>query len=188
MSTANLIDAWLLDIEALNGLAEKTAGNLTGEQLNWTPGAKVWSVGQCVEHLVKTGSLYNERLGPAIKEARERKEKPSPWRPSVAGKILIGAVRPGSRKVPSAGAFKPAAEPRADVMQAFLNVQSDLSRLLRESRDVDLSKTKLTSPVSRLVRLNLGDAFSVVVLHAERHIQQAIRVRWDSEFPADESA
>ena len=80
--------------------------------------------------------------------------------------------------------FKPEINPRPNVVGAFIDVQNELSRHLEQSRGLDLSKVKLSSPASRIIRLNLGDAYSVLVLHAERHIQQAIRVRWDSEFPA----
>jgi len=187
MSTSELIDQWILDVEALTGLAEKNAGELTEEQLNWKPDKKAWGVGQCIEHLVITGTLYNERIAAAIKPAQQKGErKPGSWRPSVAGKLLIGAVRPGSRKVPAAKVFKSGPAPRPNVVGAFVDVQKDLRRLMNESREIDLSKTKLTSPASRLIRLNLGDAFTVLVVHAERHIQQAIRVRWANEFPAGE--
>ena len=186
MNTTDLITKWLVDIEALNGLVQKNAGELTDAQLTWKPGTKSWSIGQCLEHLVVMGSSYNERLAPAIEQAREKQGdgEPGLWRPSVTGKLLIGIVRPGSRKARTPGVFKVDVHPRPNVVGAFIDVQNELSRLLGESRALDLSKTKLTSPASRLVRLNLGDAFSVLVLHAERHIQQAIRVRWDNKFPA----
>ena len=189
MNTTDFITKWLIDIEALNGLVQKNAGELTEAQLTWNPGTKSWSIGQCLEHLVVTGSSYNKRLVPAIEQAREKQgdREPDPWRPSITGKLLIGAVRPGSRKVRTPGVFKPDVHPRPDVVVAFIDVQNELSRLVGESRALDLSKTKLTSPASGLVRLNLGDAFSVLVLHAERHVQQAIRLRWADRFPEREA-
>jgi hypothetical protein len=39
-------------------------GSLSGEQLNWKPAEKSWSVGQCLEHIIKT----NEQVYPEFKE------------------------------------------------------------------------------------------------------------------------
>jgi len=42
----------------------------------------------------------------------------------------------------------------------------------------------LSSPISRLIRLNLGDCFAILVAHARRHLGQIERIKTHAEFPA----
>jgi hypothetical protein len=39
---------------------------------------------------------------------------------------------------------------------------------------------KLTSPVSKLIRINIGETFSIMIAHERRHVLQAKRI---SEMP-----
>jgi hypothetical protein len=52
---------------------------------------------------------------------------------------------------------------------------------------VDLNRIKVRSPITPLVRFNLGDALTLQVVHAQRHLAQARRVREHAEFPQAES-
>ncbi len=47
-----------------------------------------------------------------------------------------------------------------------------------------MRKLRMTSPVTPLVRrLNLGDAFVIIVVHAQRHMRQIERVIAAPGFP-----
>jgi hypothetical protein len=41
----------------------------------------------------------------------------------------------------------------------------------------------MSSPVAKLIRLNLGDAINILVVHTQRHLQQMARIRNHPEFP-----
>jgi hypothetical protein len=46
-----------------------------------------------------------------------------------------------------------------------------------------LDKTIITSPVIGFVTYNLRDAFQFLIQHEHRHINQAINVKHDVNFP-----
>ena len=48
---------------------------------------------------------------------------------------------------------------------------------LRAAAGLDWRAVRLSSPVSRFIRLNLGDAFVILVVHAQRHLGQITRIR-----------
>lgn len=55
--------------------------------------------------------------------------------------------------------------------------QEDLGHLLTEASGIDWRGVRMRSPVTRLVRMNLGDALTVLVVQAERHAAQIERVK-----------
>ena len=87
-----------------------------------------------------------------------------------------------TRKTPSPQIFRPA-EPRANVVEEYIKVREDLLLLMESAGGIDLRRNKLTSPVSKLIRINLGDAFLILVVHTQRHLHQIARVRAHPDFP-----
>ena len=55
--------------------------------------------------------------------------------------------------------------------------------LVSDAAGVGLNRTRLASPVSPLLRINLGDAFSVCLAHGRRHMDQIRRLRSLPDFP-----
>jgi hypothetical protein len=98
------------------------------------------------------------------------------------GRVLIKSVTT-SRRLKRPRQFKPPPEPRPDVLDVFLQSQERLAGLMPAADGVDLSKTKVSSPVGRLFRLNLGDCFAVLVHHAKRHLRQGARVAESRRLP-----
>jgi hypothetical protein len=161
--------------------ARQVTGELSTEQMKWRPAAKSWSVGECLEHLIISADLYYDRIEPLLENA-QRTDTPQPWRSSVMGRLLIKSVTT-SRRLKQPKRFRPPPEPRTDLLDAFLKSQDRLSELIRKADGVNLTKTRLSSPVSRVFRLNLGDCFAVLVLHAKRHLRQAARVAESRRLP-----
>jgi len=62
-------------------------------------------------------------------------------------------------------------------LDRFIKEQDEFMKFVRESVGVDYNKIRLRSPVTPLVRYSLADAFVVIVVHAQRHLLQAQRVR-----------
>ena len=65
----------------------------------------------------------------------------------------------------------------------FLDEQQKFIDFVRQCHGIDYNKTRLRSPVTALVRYSLADAFVITVVHAQRHLAQARRVRENPEFP-----
>ena len=51
------------------------------------------------------------------------------------------------------------------------------------SDGLPLNGPKFASPVTRLVRITLGEVLSLMVSHTERHVGQALRTRDAPGFP-----
>ena len=45
---------------------ESTFAVLTVPQLNWKPEAEIWSVGECINHLVVTNELYYKKMSELV--------------------------------------------------------------------------------------------------------------------------
>lgn len=65
----------------------------------------------------------------------------------------------------------------------FVNQQARFLDFVHQSTGIDYNKARLRSPVTPLMRYSLADAFVVTVLHGQRHLAQARRVRELPEFP-----
>lgn len=53
-----LVISWIRRLEENNNKAMQDFGTLQAEVLNWKPAQDVWSVGQCLDHLIVTNSTY----------------------------------------------------------------------------------------------------------------------------------
>jgi hypothetical protein len=52
------------------------------------------------------------------------------------------------------------------------------------STNIDIDKLRVTSPISNIVTYSLRNAYSLLIQHEHRHLNQAIRVRNNKEFPS----
>jgi hypothetical protein len=52
----------------------------------------------------------------------------------------------------------------------------------------DIDKTIITSPILSIVTYSLRDAFQFLVTHERRHINQAVRVKGNENFPPKKGA
>lgn len=70
--------------------------------------------------------------------------------------------------------------------EIILRLNSHLDKFLiftGECTDTDPDKTIITSPASQLITYSLKDAFTILVQHLHRHIDQALKVKREAEFP-----
>ena len=136
-----------------------------------------WSVSQAFEHLCRANdSLLNGPLPAAIAKARARGVSDKPWRPSFLGGWLTGSLVEGGKPMTAPKLFRPGPVARDHVVDAFLAGIARTRALLFEVDGYDL-RMGLASPVSPLIRYNLGDALRIIVVHAHRHLAQAERTR-----------
>jgi hypothetical protein len=73
--------------------------------------------------------------------------------------------------------------PRPALLESFLSVQDELIEMMRTADGLDLTRVRLHSPASTCIRIHLGDAFEMLICHAERHLGQAERVASEATFP-----
>jgi len=136
-----------------------------------------WSIAQVFEHLCRTNLDYLDGPLPgAIAKARARGRSEKPWRASLAGGWLAGALVEGTKPLPTVRPWRVSGEPRPNVVDVFLGSVERLRVAVLEADGLDLG-VGFASPVSPLIRLNLGDAFRVLVVHCHRHLGQVERTR-----------
>jgi hypothetical protein len=166
--------------------ARRLVTGLTEEQLNWTSAPGKWSMAQCLDHLATTTKQFEPYLAGAISRGREKWPASAtlPYRPSWVGGWLAKQVMPETaRKLPAPKAFRPARSNISGSLDKFLEEQDALLKFVRAAAGLDYNKVRLRSPVTPLMRYSLADAFVVNVLHAQRHLAQARRMRETPGFP-----
>jgi hypothetical protein len=150
---------------------------LDAEALAWGPPGGGWSVGQVLEHLVVTADSYLHRLPYLLERSAEHRGSPAtPWKPSLLGKWLAKSLEPGAHAIPAPRIYRPGAEPRAGVLAELLERQARTLELMDAAAGLEWRKVRMGSPVTPLIRLNLGDVLTVLVVHLERHLGQIDRV------------
>lgn len=160
----------------LAALAPRTRAVVAGlppERLAQRPPAGGWSIAECLEHLVRGNGAYLDVIPAVTSAARGRAARP--YAPSFFGRLLLGAIAESNpRRLPAPRKVQPLTV-RDDVAAAFLATLERTAALAREADGADLC-ARLWSPIAP-IPLRLGDAFDIVVTHAERHLGQAERVR-----------
>ena len=170
-------------------LADETRrvfGRLSPQQVNWKPGEREWSIGQCFDHLI----VSNRPYVPIFEEILAGRRRPRVWErmplvPRLFGRLLISTLRPDSgRKVKARPGFYPSSSDLAPaIVGTFLEEHERLRRLMAASRGLDLDGITITSPVSGFVTYSLMDACRIIVVHEQNHFVQATRVMEAPGFP-----
>jgi hypothetical protein len=175
--------------ERARRLRERAAASLsrlTEEQLNWRTEPGSWSPGECVLHVNVSNRLFLDAIETRMQEARERGLlREGPFRYGWLERWFVRELEPPVRRSMRAPRiFRP--QPR----RAGASDIAELGRLLERAiaamhaaKGVDLARVKVASPVSPLIRWQLGAAFHIVVAHTDRHLQQAERVMQNPAFP-----
>lgn len=175
------------EAEKNSDAARLLVSGLSEDQLNWKPAPEKWSIAQCLDHLTVTSSKFDPYFTAAL--ARGRTKWPASaglvYRPSLMGGWLIKQVNPETgRNLPAPKVFRPSESSAIhEALESFLKQQERFLGFVRETAGIDYNKARLRSPVTPLMRYSLADAFVITVVHGQRHLAQARRVREMPGFP-----
>jgi hypothetical protein len=167
-------NALIRDMHALDARAAEIERTVDQAAFDWIPPEGGWSVGQVFEHLCVANDDYLRTLRSIIGEASSPRASPAPgmtWRSSFAGGILARSMQ-SPRKLRAPKSWTPASVPREQVIDEFLARQREIVQLIERSSAREWNRMRLASPVSSFIRMNVGDAFTILVRHAERHVRQ----------------
>src|SRR5437773_6774484 len=173
------------EIREISRDANDTFGRLSADQINWKPAVGSWSVGQCLDHLIRSNSQFY----PEFKRLTAGTQKNSFWEnyspfTGVVGRFLIDSIKNDSRKFKAPSkAIVPPSDIEPDIVSRYVAHQDDLIESITATASVDWKNTILTSPFFRLITFTLDDAYTIFVEHARRHIRQARRVMENEGFP-----
>jgi len=163
-----------------------TFGQLSYEQLNWKPGPERWSVGQCFDHLVASGTSFLPIIDEVASGRKTRRAfERVPLLPKLFGKLLIKSLDPATtRKLKAPKQIEPASSSvDRSILQRFVELQSELVSRINATATLDVDSVIITSPVASIVTYSLMDAYRIIVVHEERHFRQAHRVTLETAFP-----
>lgn len=175
------------DLRQVADDARSAFGTLSATQLNWKPTPKSWSVAQCFDHLITTHSLYFpefERLATGDVKMSFW-EKASPFS-GFFGRFLIKSLDPTNLKPmkTTAKAFPSTSEIGGDIIERFVLHQSRMmDAIIKLPSDVDPTRQIITSPLLGIFTYSLNDCFTVLVVHCQRHFNQAKRLIEMNGFP-----
>lgn len=173
------------ELEKFSAEAQKTFGYLSAEQVNWKPSAEAWSVGQCFEHLIKTNRMFFDALDKIVAGHQRNSfwENYSPFS-SFFGRLIISELKKDTRKIKApTPEIIPPTTVSAAIIKDFAAHQMETVEKIKQAENVDLQKTKLTSPLMKLITYKLADGFQIIVEHQKRHFRQAQKVMQNENFP-----
>jgi hypothetical protein len=189
LDSTDLLKTIAAEAQKNDEAARAITANLSETQLNWKPSADQWSIAQCLQHLAVATKGFDKYFSAALTNAKSKSPVSSApaYRPTRMGGWLARHVAPESpRKLRAPKMFRPGeASAIQGSLQMFLDEQHNFMEFVRECQHIDYNKTRIRSPVTPLIRYSLADAFVITVLHAQRHLAQARRVRGTPEFPRD---
>ena len=175
-------------INAANNVASNTRstfGHLTPSQLNWKPSPERWSIAQCFDHLIAVNKAYFPVIDKVLAGKKRTLWESMPVLPGLMGKMVIKAVEPTStRKFKARKNFEAAqSNISGSIINDFVDHQAEVVDKMKATQHLDLEKIIITSPVAAVMTYSLIDAYRIIVVHEERHFQQAKRVTEETGFP-----
>jgi len=145
--------------------------------LQWRPEQEAWNVLECLEHLNLYGDFYLPQMEQAIKQSATERE--AVFKPGILGAYFAKSMLPGNKpnKMKTFKDKNPiGSNLNCDVIDRFIRQQMKTLELLQQARKVSLNKIKISTSISMLIRLKLGDTFRFLINHIIRHMMQIERI------------
>jgi hypothetical protein len=157
-------------VESLKGLDLHT--------LTWKSNHTSWSILECIEHLNLYGDFYLPQIQRKMQSSTSNGERD--FKPGILGNYFAQIMLPKDKlnKMKTNKDKNPLnAKLDKSVIEKFLNQQIIFLDLLHQSRHKSLNKIKITTSISSLIKLKLGDTFRFLANHNLRHLRQIERVQ-----------
>ena len=174
-------------LELLNHLANqvdnhlqqalKNYQNLSNTILLKSSNTGGWSITECLAHLNFYGNYYLPLFEKGLQNSPENAYE-NTVKSSWLGRKCIESMNPetGKKKFRAFKSYIPTANLNAQSTVAeFINQQERILQILKIARTKDIQQIKIPISVAKFLKLNLGDALQFLIVHNERHIQQANR-------------
>ncbi len=173
----NLLNHLENQVESHLQQAVRKYQNLSDENLLKPSESGGWGIAECLAHLNFYGDyylpLFENRLKNSPDNVNDNSIK-STW----LGRKCIESMNPetGKKKHKAFKAYIPTPNLDAKATVAeYINQQERMLKILRMAYVKDIQPIKIPISIAKFLKLNLGDALQFLVVHNERHIQQANR-------------
>jgi hypothetical protein len=168
----------------------KQLSRLSDIQLTWKPTESTWSIKEIFAHLNEYAAFYHPAFSKKIAATRFREPRlnfiSSPLGKSAWKSMQLGQLKNVKRKFNAARSYNPTFQKelvKGDDVSIFEAFQNELLSILDSAKQVNIQRAKVSTSISKFVRLRLGDAFLFVIYHNQRHIQQAVNLMSHRAFP-----
>lgn len=147
------------------------------EELNKRSSQDSWSALECLEHL----NIYSDYYIPEMKKTIQKskyKEPSGQFKSGLLGNYFVKMVGPldQSKKMKTLSASNPIGSSiNSSSLKRFQDYQVKTLDLLKNAKDVDLAKNKIGISIAPWLKIKLGDALRVVIMHNKRHVIQALK-------------
>ena len=173
------VENWTEQIEKNTQNFVEAFGDLSNEQLNWTPSSGTWSIAQNIDHLIHINKSYF----PVIDSLRNGTYKKPfigkiGFLTSFFGKTILKAVQPDrKKKMKTFSIWEPAkSEIPVGILDRFKSHQTELKNRIENSKDLVEKGTIISSPANKNIVYKLETAFDIIVTHEQRHFEQSKEV------------
>lgn len=150
---------------------------LSVEKLNQKANAESWSALECVEHLNRYGNFYIPEIKKRMQGANSVTEQ-TLFKSGKLGNYFAEMLAPKEKlnRMKTFKSMNPAGSKLSmDELNDFVHQQHQILEILDQCRKLNLTKTKTSITISKLIKLRLGDTLRVVIYHNQRHLLQAER-------------
>ncbi len=186
MKDSLFIEETIKRAEKAHELVRTEFGHLSYDQLNWKPSTEQWGIGQCLDHLIVSDSLYFSDL----RLIAEKKYKMNGWErfsplSGFFGRMLVSQIQEKPRKKYRApDVFKPESGNIDGVLLERYHKHLDtFLEYVAMFHKLDVDKVRISSPASSFVTYSLRHALQLIIQHQYRHLNQALRVKEHKDFP-----
>lgn len=128
-----------------------------------------WSVAEHISHIEIVNRLYINKIEDTLSISSSSDEK---FTSSLIGKWFAKLMEPPVRV--RLKTFKPMNPQKVldvdQLREQFVETNKKLIELAERACSENKLNLKMSSPVTDLIKLKLGDAFNVVTAHARRHV------------------
>ncbi len=179
MTTTAFLTALAQTVAALRTTVRTEFAALPPALLNQRPAPTSWSILECLEHLNRYSRYYNAALAKALAAPRPSADPLAAVSYSWLGRKSVDLMRPtNAKKQTTLKHMNPLGSRLGpEVLAEFDQHQARLLALLAAAPAADLNRKAVPIEFFRLLKLRLGEALEFVVVHQQRHVQQAQRVR-----------
>ncbi len=183
------LDELTIQYQALRDTARRLGDGLDPVRALQRPKPGSWSLAECLRHLEITAEQYRPAIQQAIERAigAGRADGPASdgtFALSWLARRMITSIEPPPRmRLKAPRAFLPKPEPNSSMPQLdWPQTAEDYDAakvryldLLDQAKDLDFTCMRITSPVSRLIKMRVDTAFAFLAAHDRRHLWQAER-------------
>jgi len=184
-NSTNLLQEFLGEAPLLIEIANKQFGGLSETQINWKRSEEKWSIGECIDHLTVTHKLYNSKIKQLKPFFKDSSKGPVKFKHTFSGRMILKYVDPNSTtRTKTFKVFEPSTKHiKTNIITSFCEEVEELISFANKLHGTDFGMIKISSPVSKLLRMNIGDALLINLYHDKRHINQAEKILNETNFP-----